>query len=122
MTMTMRRWELDGVGRDRLNLRGRPIPSPGRREVLVKVAAVALNHRDKMVVESGRGLPLAFPFTPASDLSGQIVALGEDAGRFALGERVISTFTPEWIDGARPGTARTPAYRTLSGFFPGVLA
>src|SRR5580698_10256682 len=35
--------------------------SPGRREVLVKVAAVALNHRDKMVIENVRGLPLAFP-------------------------------------------------------------
>jgi NADPH:quinone reductase-like Zn-dependent oxidoreductase len=96
-------------------------PVSGRREVLVKVAAVALNDRDRMLIESGRGLPLAFPFTPGSDLSGQIVGLGEDAGRFALGERVISTFTPEWIDGARPGTARTPAYRTLGGFLPGVL-
>jgi NADPH:quinone reductase-like Zn-dependent oxidoreductase len=45
MTITMRRWELDGIGRDRLNLQDRPIPSPGRREVLVKVGCVALNHR-----------------------------------------------------------------------------
>jgi NADPH:quinone reductase-like Zn-dependent oxidoreductase len=75
-----------------------------------------------MVIENGRGLPLAFPFTPGSDLAGEIVALGEDAGRFAVGDRVISTITPEWIDGARPGSARTPAYRTLGGFFSGVLA
>src|SRR5471032_2541873 len=81
MTMTMRRWELDGVGRDRLNLRGRPIPSPGRCEVLVKVAAVALNHRDKMVIESGRGLPLAFPFTPGWP---RHVALRQAAGEGPL--------------------------------------
>jgi NADPH:quinone reductase-like Zn-dependent oxidoreductase len=122
MTDMMRRWEMDGIGRDRLTLRERPMPRPGRHEVLVKVGAVSLNHRDKMVVESGRGLVLDFPFTPGSDLAGQIVALGEDVERFAIGDRVISCFTPEWIDGGRAGTARTPAYRTLGGFFAGVLA
>lgn len=119
---TMRRWEMDGIGRDRLILRERPIPVPGRHEVLVAVGAVALNHRDKMVVETGRGLSLAFPFTPGSDLAGRIVALGENAERFAIGDRVISCFTPEWVDGLRAGTARTPGYRTLGGFFAGVLA
>ena len=118
----MRRWEMDGVGRDRLTLRERPMPVPGRNEVLVKVGAVSLNHRDKLVIESGRGLALDFPFTPGSDLAGRIVATGDDVERFAVGHRVISCFTPEWIDGARAGTARTPAYRTLGGFFAGVLA
>jgi NADPH:quinone reductase-like Zn-dependent oxidoreductase len=118
----MRRWEMDAIGREGLELRERPIPSPGPRELLVKVAAVALNYRDKMVVETGRGLPIAFPFTPGSDLAGAVVALGEGVTRFAVGDRVISTFTPDWVDGTRPGDARTPAYRTLGGYYPGVLA
>ncbi|HEX7819554.1 MAG TPA: NAD(P)-dependent alcohol dehydrogenase [Sphingobium sp.] len=122
MMEMMRRWEMDGIGRDRLALRERPTPFPRRHEVLVKVGAVSLNHRDKMVIESGRGLALDFPLTPGSDLAGRIVAIGDDAERFALGDRVISCFTPEWIDGVRAGTARTPAYRTLGGFFGGVLA
>lgn len=122
MTKTMRRWEMDAIGRDQLYLREVPIPSPGRHEVLVKVAAVALNYRDKMVIESGRGLPLAFPFTPGSDLAGTVVALGDGVRRFAAGDRVISTFMPDWIDGARPGDARTLFYRTLGGYYPGVLA
>lgn len=122
MTDMMQRWEMDGIGRDHLTLRERPIPTPGRQEVLVKVGAVSLNHRDKMVIDSGRGLTLDFPFTPGSDLAGRIVAMGDDAERFAVGDRVISCFTPEWIDGARAGTARTPAYRTLGGYFAGVLA
>ncbi|NDL63451.1 zinc-dependent alcohol dehydrogenase family protein [Acerihabitans arboris] len=122
MTETMRRWEMDAIGRDRLELRDVPIPRPGRGEVLVKVAAVSLNYRDKMVTESGRGLPIAFPFTPGSDLAGTVVARGEGATRFDTGDRVISTFTPGWIDGARQGNARTPSYRTLGGFYPGVLA
>ncbi|WP_410014043.1 zinc-dependent alcohol dehydrogenase family protein [Sodalis sp. C49] len=122
MTKTMRRWEMDAIGRDRLALREVPIPAPGRGEVLVKVAAVSLNYRDKMVTESGRGLPIAFPFTPGSDLAGTVIAAGADAARFSTGERVISTFTPGWIDGVRRGDARTPSYRTLGGFYPGVLA
>ena len=63
-----------------------------------------------------------FPFTPGSDLAGEVVALGEGATRFRVGERVISTFTPGWIDGKRRGDARTPSYRTLGGYHPGVLA
>ncbi|MDN3627508.1 zinc-dependent alcohol dehydrogenase family protein [Methylobacterium isbiliense] len=119
---TMRRWELDAVGHEHLHLRDVPVPTPGAGEILVRVDAVALNYRDKMVVESGRGLPLRFPFTPGSDLAGVVVARGAGATRFAIGDRVLSTPTPDWIDGLRPGTARTPAYRTLGGFYPGVLA
>ena len=119
---TMQRWELDAIGRDHLTLRDVRMPMPGPQEVLVRVKAVGLNYRDKMVIESGRGLPLRFPFTPGSDLVGEIATLGEGATRFAIRDRVISTATPDWIDGLRPGTARTPAYRTLGGFYPGVLA
>jgi hypothetical protein len=42
--------------------------------------------------------------------------------QFRLGLNVISTATPDWIDGLRAGTARTPAYQILGGFYPGVLA
>jgi NADPH:quinone reductase-like Zn-dependent oxidoreductase len=119
---SMRRWEMDHIGRDALTLREVPTPEPQPGEVLVEVAAVALNYRDEMVIESGRGLPLRFPFTPGSDLAGRVVAVGRDVIRFAVGDDVISTFTPDWVDGVRPGTARTPSYRTLGGYYPGVLA
>jgi NADPH:quinone reductase-like Zn-dependent oxidoreductase len=122
MMATMRRWEMDATGREHLALRTVPIPAPGAGEILVRVCAVGLNYRDKMVVETGRGLPLRFPFTPASDLSGEVVLLGDGVSRFAMGDRVISAVTPDWIDGLRPGTARVPGYRTLGGFYPGVLA
>jgi NADPH:quinone reductase-like Zn-dependent oxidoreductase len=122
MATTMQRWQMDQIGRDHLALREVPIPQPQPGQVLVQVAAVALNYRDKLVVENGRGLPLTFPFTPGSDLAGTVVALGAGASRFAVGDRVLSTFTPDWLDGTRPGDARTPAYRTLGGYYPGVLA
>lgn len=118
----MQRWEMDGVGREFLALRetARPVPGPG--QVVVEVAAVSLNYRDKMVIETGRGLPLQFPFTPGSDLAGIVVEVGEGVTRFQSGDRVISTFAPEWRDGVRGGNARTPSYRTLGGYHPGVLS
>ncbi|MEH6309039.1 NAD(P)-dependent alcohol dehydrogenase [Olivibacter sp. CPCC 100613] len=118
----MKSWQLDGIGRAQLVWREATIPQPKSGEVLVKVSAVSLNYRDKMVIETGRGLPIQFPFTPGSDLAGTVVGLGKDATRFGIGDRVIAAFTPDWVDGARPGDAQTPAYRTLGGFYPGVLA
>jgi len=117
----MQRWEMDGIGRDRLALEDTPIPEPKPGEVLVKVAAVSLNYRDKLMIESGMGLQLTFPFTPGSDLAGTVQALGDGVTRFAAGDRVISTFVPGWIDGAPLGNGRVPPYRTLGGAYPGVL-
>lgn len=118
----MQRWEMNAIGRGALSLNTVPVPEPATGEVLVRVMAVALNHRDKMVIESGRGLPLRFPFTPGSDMSGTVVACGSGVSRFSAGDEVISLFNPEWQDGLRPGNARDLAYRTLGGYYPGVLS
>jgi len=122
MGETMRQWQMSGIGRANLRLAQVPIPEPKDGEILIKVGAASLNYRDKLVIETGMGLPLAFPFSPASDLTGTVVATGAGAKRFATGDRVISSFIPDWIDGARPGNARVPHYQTLGGFYPGVLA
>jgi len=118
----MKRWEMGQNGRDALELKEVPIPEPRAGEVLVKVAAVSLNYRDKLMIESGMGMPLEFPFTPGSDLAGTVVAVGEGVTRLAKGQRVISTFSPDWLDGTPPGNARTPSYRALGGAYTGVLA
>jgi NADPH:quinone reductase-like Zn-dependent oxidoreductase len=117
----MRRWEMSALGRASLSMVTTPVPQPRAGEVLVKVAAVALNSRDPLLIESGLGLPLAFPFVPASDLAGTIVASGDGVTRFEEGDRVISAFSAGWIDGPPPGNARTP-HPTLGGIYQGVLA
>lgn len=122
MTDRMQRWEMEGIGRDRLALKAGAIPEPAAGEVLVKVAAVSLNYRDKLVIDGGMGLPLTFPFTPGSDLAGTVHAIGSGVTRFVAGDRVISTFAPGWIDGAPLGDGRVPPYKTLGGIYPGVLA
>jgi NADPH:quinone reductase-like Zn-dependent oxidoreductase len=122
MAGMMKRWTMDTAGRDRLRLETVPLPEAGLGEILVKVKAVSLNFRDKLVIETGFGLPLDYPFTPASDMAGIVEAAGEGANRFKTGDRVISTFIPGWIDGLNNGNAREPPYRTLGGLYPGVLA
>jgi NADPH:quinone reductase-like Zn-dependent oxidoreductase len=122
MTKSMRRWTIDAIGRDRLEFGEAPISDPGPREILVKVSAASLNYRDKLLLETGMGLPLVFPFVPASDMAGVVAAAGEGATRFKPGDRVISTFAPGWIDGLNAGTARQPPHKTLGGVYPGVLS
>lgn len=119
---TMRRWVLDGFGRDMLKLAEVPLPDPRPGEVLVKVAAVSLNYRDTLVIANGMGRQLDFPFTPGSDLAGTVVAVGDGVTRFRAGDRVISTFFPDWIDGPPSGDARTPDGSALGGGHPGVLS
>jgi NADPH:quinone reductase-like Zn-dependent oxidoreductase len=95
----MRGWVMTGYGRENLNWSELPMPVAGPGEVLVKVAAVSLNYRDRLVVENGMGNELGFPFTPGSDLAGEVVATGPNVTRFKTGERVISHFTTGWQDG-----------------------
>jgi NADPH:quinone reductase-like Zn-dependent oxidoreductase len=113
---------MDAIGRDRLTLTEAPIPQAAPGEILVKISAASLNYRDKLVIETGSGLPLSFPFTPASDMAGMAAEIGKGATRFKPGDRVISTFVPDWIDGLNAGTARQPPYRSLGGAYRGVLS
>jgi NADPH:quinone reductase-like Zn-dependent oxidoreductase len=118
---TMRRWVMSGFGRSNLSLAETAIPQPGPGEVLVRVKAVSLNYRDRLVVENGMGSALDFPFTPGSDLAGEVVATGTGAGRFTTGDRVISNFVTTWQDGelSRIDGPYGPA---LGSPLPGVLS
>ena len=118
----MRRWVIDKLGRDGLRIDEVPAQRPGPGEMLVRVGAVSLNARDLMMLENGMDLTLVFPFVPASDMAGVVEAVGDGVTRFRAGDRVISNFLPEWMDGKPGGTAREPSYRTLGGHYPGVLS
>lgn len=122
MTETMQRWSMNALGRENLKLTQAPVPQPGPGEVRVRVNAVALNYRDKMVIEGSMPIALSFPFTPASDMAGVVESTGEGVTRFKPGARVISTFFPEWIDGRPTADARTLPYKTTGGYFQGMLA
>ncbi|RCS21601.1 NAD(P)-dependent alcohol dehydrogenase [Phyllobacterium salinisoli] len=119
---TARQWSIAGLGPQDLRIREAEIAAPGVGEMVVRTEAVSLNFRDKLVMENGMGLPLAFPFVPVSDMAGVVEAVGTGVTRFKPGDRVISTFMPGRLDGNGLGNARNPPYRTLGGAHPGVLS
>ncbi len=115
----MKRYEIDDFGIDRLKLVTAPRPVPKAGEILVEVEAVSLNYRDLVVAENGMTATLQFPFTPASDMAGRVVEVGEGVTRFAPGDRVISTYITNWIDGEPLLWANSP---TQGGPIPGMLS
>jgi NADPH:quinone reductase-like Zn-dependent oxidoreductase len=85
---------------DGLKLETRPLPQPGRGEVLVRVRATSLNQRDIMVAYGK--LPhsdQASGVIPLSDAAGDVVSVGEGVRTLAAGDRVMSVFFARWPAG-----------------------
>jgi NADPH:quinone reductase-like Zn-dependent oxidoreductase len=93
----------------------RPIPEPGPGEVLVQWHATSLNYHDFLVVTGA--IPVAEGRIPMSDGAGEIVALGEGVTQWTVGDKVMSMFFPNWIEG-KPTLAKTRAIsgETADGF------
>lgn len=121
-TRVMTAWQLFGHGIENLRKASIPIPQPKNGEILVKVAAVSLNYRDKLVVQGGYfPLDLQFPFIPASDMVGTVMAIGPEVTRFKEGDRVSGNFRSRWLDGKHSYTQADHG-QMLGGPLPGVLA
>ncbi|KAJ3570226.1 hypothetical protein NP233_g4544 [Leucocoprinus birnbaumii] len=71
----------------------RPIPTPGPREVLVKVRAVALNPVDWWNQKRSY-LINEFPAVIGWDIAGEVIALGEGVSRYVVGDKVIGQGLP----------------------------
>lgn len=65
-----------------------PTPEPTGRQVLVQVAAAALNPIDTYLRGGAIKMELPRPFVVGCDLAGTVTRLGPDAKRFKVGERV----------------------------------
>jgi NADPH2:quinone reductase len=65
-----------------------PKPSPTGRQVLVKVAAVAVNPIDTYIRSGTVKMDLPRPFIVGCDLAGVVEAVGPQAKRFRAGQRV----------------------------------
>lgn len=63
----MKVWELVGLGLESLRQAERDIPEPGDNEVLVRVSAVSLNARDKLLGDGVYNPDLHFPMIQGSD-------------------------------------------------------
>ena len=84
-------------GLDKLELVDLPEPgAPGAGEILVRLRASSLNYHDYLVAARGLAEDRRVPM---SDGAGEVLAVGEGVSEFAVGDRVVSTFFPTWIDG-----------------------
>jgi NADPH:quinone reductase-like Zn-dependent oxidoreductase len=82
----------------------RPVPTRG--EVLVRVRASSLNFRDLALAMGWAPFAVRPGVIPLSDAAGEVVALGPGVSRFAVGDRVVSTFWADWFGGPRSPTHR----------------
>ncbi|SFM29352.1 zinc-dependent alcohol dehydrogenase family protein [Methylobacterium pseudosasicola] len=98
-----------GGGFDKVGFGERPVPEPGPGEITVRLRANSLNYHDYAVV-SGLWGP-SEPRVPMSDGAGEVEAVGPGVEAFAIGDRVVSTFFPTWLD----GTPQVEGFATVPG-------
>src|SRR5882757_305251 len=106
-------------GIDSLTLVERPDPTPGPRQVLMRVRTSSLNYRDLSAVEAKIARAAPKPdLIPLSDGAGEVVAVGPGVSRVKMGDRVAGCFMQKWIGGAIDDTAMASA---MGGAIDGML-
>jgi len=77
-------------GPEVLKLTERPVPKPQTGEVLIKVAAVGVNGPDMMQRKGLYPAPAGASDLLGLEVSGEIVALGDQAKRWTIGDKVTA--------------------------------
>jgi NADPH2:quinone reductase len=75
---------------EQLTVEDVPTPVPGPRQVRISVKAAALNYPDALMVQGLYQANPTPPFSPGLEFSGVVSAIGDDAGRWKLGDRVVA--------------------------------
>ncbi|WP_251978719.1 zinc-dependent alcohol dehydrogenase family protein [Salinicola avicenniae] len=86
-----------GAGIESLTQRHEECPLPARRQVRVRLHAASLNYRDFLVADGRYGQ--GGSRVPLSDGAGEVVDVGPDCTRFAVGDRVAGLFMQGWTRG-----------------------
>ena len=68
-----------------------PSPTPGPRQVLVKIEAIGVNFIDTYFRTGAYPHPL--PFIPGCEVCGLVTEVGSDASGFRVGDRVATAHT-----------------------------
>lgn len=73
-----------------LQLTTTPVPQPGERSVLIKVAAAGINRPDVLQRQGLYPLPAGASPLPGLEVAGEVVANGPRASRWRVGDRVMA--------------------------------
>jgi NADPH:quinone reductase-like Zn-dependent oxidoreductase len=97
----MRLYQLGKLGSlDALKLTEAPDPKPGPGQVVVRIRACSLNHRDLNIVSGGYTSHALKPSAiPLSDGAGEVIAVGRGVARWKEGDRVAPIFVQRWLGG-----------------------
>lgn len=96
----MKAMVMESIGIENLRLKDLPDPKPGPGQVLVRLRAASLNFRDVLTLRGGYGSrQRQSGLIPLSDGAGEVVEAGAGVRRFKVGDRVVGTFFPGWVDG-----------------------
>jgi NADPH:quinone reductase-like Zn-dependent oxidoreductase len=98
-----------------LHLADIEVPVPAPNELLIRVRASSLNYHDYLVTTGV--VPVAPGRVPMSDGVGEVIQVGAEVADFSVGQRVMGTYFPEWLDGL-PTAENTARMRGdhVSGF------
>ena len=97
----MKRWTLpaEATGEDDVVLDDVAVPQPGPGQARLRVSALSINARDRMILGGPFGRTPGRALVPLSDVAGTIDAVGADVDGWAAGDRVMTAHVPAWQDG-----------------------
>jgi len=75
-----------------------PVPTPGDRQVLVRVHAISLNNGELSRLKPSKDTSRVGR-VPASDAAGEVVAIGKQVKDVRIGDRVVSMYFNDWAEG-----------------------
>lgn len=93
-------------GLDNLNIIECEDPKVGPGQVLVAWHATSLNYHDYLVAVGA--IPVPAGRIPMSDGAGEVIAVGPEIIDWKVGDKVMSLFFPNWIDGH-------PSFQKIAG-------
>jgi putative PIG3 family NAD(P)H quinone oxidoreductase len=68
----------------------RPVPQPGKGEVLIKVAAAGVNRPDILQRQGAYAPPPGTTDLPGLEVAGEVVAVGPETARWRVGDKVTA--------------------------------
>ena len=77
-------------GPETLELTEMDTPTPGKRQVLIRIRAAGLNFPDTLMIRDMYQMKPPRPFAPGGEVAGEIEAVGEGVDGFAVGDRVLA--------------------------------